>query len=288
MAAKKTKTAEPTSLPNRIETHRIDTQAVRVVRTKLTPDWLERGVEDRDYGIDMMLEAFDGSRPTGVLVLLQIKGHAAGFGQDISMAVPVKTLLYARMFQTPFFLLNVSIEDNAVYFVWLQKYINTRLVSENKRWERQEHITVYFPRDNALDERGLKKIRSLVAYTSHRDAGFSFIANLIWLNRCVEEFEGGSGTPALEQALVHLREIERLDEFLSTYEEYMDELDLSLDLSQFKRTLEKTKTYGHYDYGDDEVVREFMKSLNMIQMMFLSKDDVDTFAAENNDENLPY
>lgn len=76
--------AEITLPPRRTETHRIDTQAVRVVRSKLTPDWVERSVEDRDYGIDMMLEAFDGDQPTGILILLQIKGHAGRFGDDMA------------------------------------------------------------------------------------------------------------------------------------------------------------------------------------------------------------
>lgn len=275
---------ELTSPPNRIEPHRIDTQAVRVVRTKLTPDWLERGVEDRDYGIDMMLEAFDGDRPTGILILFQIKGHAASFKQEISMAVPVKTLLYARMFQTPFFLLTVSVADGRAHFVWLQKYINTRLILEDKRWERQEHVTVYFPRDNILDEDGLEKIRSLVTYTAHRDAGFSFLANLIWLKRYVDEFESDAGQPALEQALVHLKEIERLDEFLETYEEQVEGLDLEL----LRRTLEKAKSYGCYDYGDEEVVSGEMTKLSQIELMFLSKDEVDAFVSENSDEKQPY
>jgi hypothetical protein len=275
---------ELTSPPNRTEPHRIDTQAVRVVRTKLTPDWLERGAEDRDYGIDMMLEAFDGNRPTGVLILFQIKGHAASFEQEISMAVPVKTLLYARMFQTPFFLLTVSVADNRAHFVWLQKYINTRLAIEHKRWERQEHVTVHFPRDNVLDESGLKKIRSLVTYTAHRDAGFSFLANLIWLRRYIEEFDSGAGKPALEQALLHLKEIERLDEFLQAYEDQVEGLDLEL----LRKTLEKAKSYGHYDYGDDEVVNDEMTKLSQIELMFLSRDEVDAFVSENSDEDLPY
>lgn len=272
-----------TSPPTRIESHRIDTQAVRVVRTNLTPDWMERGTEDRDYGIDMMLEAFDGDQPTGVLILFQIKGHAASFEQEISMAVPVKTLLYARMFQTPFFLLTVSVADDRAYFVWLQKYINTRLV-EHKLWERQEHVTVHFPRDNIFDAAGLRKIRKLVTYTAHRDAGFSFLANLIWLKQYVNEFESGSEKAVLEQALVHLKEIERLDFFLNAYEDHIESLDLKL----LKKTLEKAKSYGCYDYGDDQVVTEEMTKLGSIELMFLSKDEIDAFVSENVDENLPY
>ncbi len=275
---------ELTTLPKRIEAHRIDTQAVRVVRNKLTPDWLERGLEDRDYGIDMMLEAFDGDRPTGVLILFQIKGHAASFKQEISMSVPVKTLLYARMFQTPFFLLTVSVADDRAHFVWLQKYINTRLTSEHKRWERQEHVTVHFPRDNVLNGVGLEKIRSLVTYTAHRDAGISFLANLIWLKRYVDEFESGAGKSVLEQALVHLREIEMLEKFLETYEDHVEGLDLEL----LRMTLDKAKSYGQYDYGDDKVVNDEMSRLSQIELMFLSKDEVDAFVSENSDKDLPY
>lgn len=278
------KSTQPTAPPNRTEPHRIDTQAVRLVQSKLTADWLTRSVEDRDYGADMMLEAFDGNKPTGILVLLQIKGHAASFGSNLSMAVPVKTLLYARMFQTPFFLVTVSLEDNAAYFVWLQKYINVRLRSENKRWDRQEHVTIHFPKDNILNAEGLTKIRSLVTYTAHRDAGITFLANLVWLAKIVRELESGAGKPALEQALLRLKEIERLEEFLSAYEEHVD----YPDLERFRKVLTKAMSYGSYDYGDDDFVDSEMTKLHQIQLMFLSQDDVDEFVVGNSEEDLPY
>ncbi len=52
--------------PQRTDEHRIDTEAVRVVRNQFTSDWEERSVEGRDYGMDMMVEAFDGNSPTGI------------------------------------------------------------------------------------------------------------------------------------------------------------------------------------------------------------------------------
>jgi hypothetical protein len=276
--------AEITLPPKRTETHRIDTQAVRVVRSKLTPDWVERSVEDRDYGIDMMLEAFDGDQPTGILVLLQIKGHAAAFGDDIVMAIPVKTLLYARMFQAPFFLVNVSLEDEAVHFVWLQKYINARLTTENRRWNRQAHVNVHFPRDNVLDDIGLAKIRSLVKYTAHRDLGFTFLRHLIWLEQHIYEFRQSGDKPILEQALIRLREIAKLDEFLGSYEEHLEELDLD----RLKNALSKALAYGMFDDDDHIVVDEEMLSLHQIELMFLSQDEIDGFVSEHSNEGLPY
>lgn len=276
--------ADITSPPKRSESHRIDTQAVRVVRSKLTPDWVERSVEDRDYGIDMMLEAFNGDQPTGVLVLLQIKGHAGAFEDDIVMAVPVKTLLYARMFQTPFFLVNVSLEDEAAHFVWLQKYMNTRLTTENRRWNRQAHVNIHFPRDNILNDIGLAKIRSLVKYTVHRDLGFTFLGHLIWLEQRIHEFSQGNDKPVLEQALIHLREISKLDEFLGDYEEHLN----GLDLDRLRNTLSKALAYGMFDDEDHIVVDKEMESLHAIQLIFLAQDEIDGFVAEHSNEGLPY
>lgn len=242
-------------------------------------------MEDRDYGIDMMLEAFDGKSPTGILVLLQIKGHEGAFGsEEVSLSVPVKTLLYARMFQAPFFLLNVSIADSRVHFVWLQKYINTRLTAENPRWNRQDSVKIYFPHDNVLNEAGLAKIRSLVTYVVHRDMGISFLSHLIWLRQYVEEFHVGKGRPALEQAIHRLREIEKLGPFLATYEEFCP----GLNLEKMRIALAKAKSYDEFDYGDDKFVDDQLSQLHAIEMMFLEKDEAEAFVAENTDCDFPY
>jgi len=272
-------------LPNRGKTHRIDTDAVRLVRTKLTSDWVERSVEDRDYGIDMMLEAFDEETPTGILVLLQVKGRQERFSSDeVSLSVPVKTLLYARMFQAPFFLLHASIEDKKVYFVWLQKYINTRLSFDSPRWNRQKKVTIYFPKDNVVDEDGLAKMRSLVKYVTHRDMGITFLGHLIWLQHHVENFHQVQDKRELEQALVRLKEIIKLESFLATYEDSCDELDLE----ELRLALEKTKAYGTFDDGHAELIDTQLTCLHAIEMMFLSKNEQDAFIAENLETDLPY
>lgn len=271
--------------PNRAETHRIDTEAVRLVRTQLTSDWVERSVEERDYGIDMMLEAFDEETPTGILVLLQIKGRKGSFGSDeVSLSVPVKTLLYARMFQTPFFLLHASIEDKKVHFVWLQKYINTRLSLDSPRWNRQEHVNIYFPKDNLVDEGGLEKIRSLVTYVAHRDMGITFLGHLIWLQHHIDNFHHGRDKHEMEQAICRLKEISKLESFLATYEDNSEELDLE----ELRRALEKTKAYGAFDHGHAELIDTQLTCLHAIEMMFLSKDEQDAFVAENLETDLPY
>lgn len=283
---KKSKDSQAFTMPpNRGKTHRIDTEAVRLVRTQLTSDWIERSVEERDYGIDMMLEAFDEENPTGILILLQIKGRKGSFGSDeVSLSVPVKTLLYARMFQAPFFLLHASIEDKQVHFVWLQKYINTRLSLDSPRWDRQEHVNIYFPKDNIFDESGLFKIRSLVTYITHRDMGITFLGHLIWLQHHIDNFHQGQHKHEMEQAISRLKEIIKLKSFLATYEDNSDDLDLE----ELRLVLEKTKAYGTFDHGHIELIDTQLTCLHAIEMMFLSKDEQDAFVVENLDTDLPY
>lgn len=56
--------------PQRTQTHTIDTKSVRRLITTLSEDWLIRDLSDRDYGIDLKLEYFDGISPTGIIIFL--------------------------------------------------------------------------------------------------------------------------------------------------------------------------------------------------------------------------
>lgn len=56
--------------PQRTQTHTIDTKAIRRLITTLSEDWLIRDLSDRDYGIDLKLEYFDGISPTGIIIFL--------------------------------------------------------------------------------------------------------------------------------------------------------------------------------------------------------------------------
>ena len=60
--------------PERSETHRTDTSAVRRLMTQLSSDWVIRDLSERDYGIDLKLEYFNDNKPTGKIVFLQVKG----------------------------------------------------------------------------------------------------------------------------------------------------------------------------------------------------------------------
>ncbi len=276
-----------TLLPQRSDEHRIDSEAVKVVRNQLTADWEERSVEGRDYGIDMMVEAFDGNDPTGKLVLFQIKGRQESFGNEsVSLSVPVKTLLYARMFQAPFFFVHVSVTDKRTYFVWLQKYINTRLTFENPRWIKQGTVKIHFPLDNELNEDGLAKIRSLSTYVAHRDLGIAFLGHLVMLQDHLHDFHSTRARSALSAAIARTKEIAKLEPFFDTYEETCP--DVSVDFDEMLAVLKKAESYGEFDRGDDDIVESNVTNLLAVARMFLSQDEADAFVSENMETHLPY
>ena len=276
---------KPTLPPQRTTEHGIDTDAVRVVQGLLTRDWVTRSTDDRDYGIDMLLEYFDCGQPTGIMVLLQIKGTDASFDAGpTTLAAPVKTLIYARMFQAPFLLVHASNADKKAYFIWVQKYIDTRLTEESPRWDKQKSITVTFPKENALNSVGLAKILGFAKEAGYRDLGFTFMRHLNWFAQYVKDFRDSHRKDALQEALARLKEIARLQPFLANYEETCE----YLDLDELARVLKKAKAFGEFDHGDDKIVDQNLSDLFDIELRFLDKDEGGLLMEDSFDEGYPY
>lgn len=276
-----------TKAPQRVSQHEIDTNALRFVQTKLTPDWVERSYRERDYGVDMMLEVFHGGEPTGTLALLQIKGRDAAFDDDnVALSVPVKTLLYVRAFATPVFLVHVSITSQRAYFVWLQKYINTRLTATNPRWTKQEEVTIHFPQDNTWDALGLSKVRQLATYVAHRDLGIQFLRHLTWLRHNIDDFLSTKDRSAVDQAISRVKEIEKLAPFLAVYEDSVPEV--IVDFDRMRKLLLKAAAYRDFGYEEDEAVLKDVQNLDSVALMFLSNDEDDGYLSSVTATDTPY
>lgn len=153
------------SLPKRTESHRIDSLAMRFIRTKLPVYWIDRDLSERDYGIDLAIEIFnkennsiESEKSTGLLSLIQVKGTSIPLEEHDEYykfpAFPVKTLNYALQFKIPFFLIVVSVNANSLqnstaYFLWLQDYIKKEdNIFLKKNWQKKDTITLYIPKNN--------------------------------------------------------------------------------------------------------------------------------------------
>jgi Domain of unknown function (DUF4365) len=101
-------------LVHRTESHIIDTLAVRKVIAALSANWVIRDLTERDYGIDMMVEYFNGQQPTGKIAFFQIKGTSKPIkirDKQIRFSLHRKTLGYTEYFTVPFFLLYCDVNE---------------------------------------------------------------------------------------------------------------------------------------------------------------------------------
>ncbi len=276
----------PTAPPQRTEEHVTDTLAVRTIQSCLPGNWVERSTDDRDYGIDLLLEHFDGSSPTGRLFLFQVKGTKATFGDvAVKLSVPVKTLLYARMFHAPFFLVHVSLADRRAYFVWLQKYIDIKVHTHSPDWDRQAEVVIHFPMENDLmSDEGQQKLDEFLRSTAHRDQGITFSRHLVQLWNLIHSFYSVKDAALLTQAHTRLQEIRRLKDFLSHYDDGQNRLDLD----RLGRVLGKAAAFNCFDHDEDHFVDKQVAELLMIQTLFLSQGEGDYSDSDPSDPFVPY
>jgi hypothetical protein len=149
-------------LPSRSPSHNIETTALNLIRNTFGGEFLIREQDDRDYGIDIHIERFDGATPTGDVFLAQIKGTEKPFSEPVSIAnFPVMTLNYACLFSAPLFLFYTSTSTKQTKFIWLQKYVEFHLKPNHSKFQNQETITIKFPENNNL-ENNIDKILGIV------------------------------------------------------------------------------------------------------------------------------
>lgn len=222
---------------------------------QLNPDWVIRNLEERDYGIDLQLELFDGDNPTGHMALVQVKGTEKSFADEPSAKIPVKTLHYAELFSIPFFLFRTSLENEETEFIWLQKFISTELEITNPKWRTKKHLKVQIPEPNKLSSNE-KKFRSIVEQQLHHREALSFIRLTDSLRRfLLESLSKERAKSTAEVCLFDLRELKELINFLikesgvahDLWKKELDELEFIMInlLADYENNTVSTKDMTH-------------------------------------------
>ena len=264
-------------MPKRIETHRIDTKAVRTIFTHLNEHWLVRSLEERDYGIDLQLERFDSDDATGDFIFVQVKGTDSAFDEDVKLSFPVETINYALMFDVPFFVFHTSNKSKETKFVWLQKYVELELEPKSPGWKSQGHVTIYFPKGNDLQSND-EKLAEIIKKDKSRKVGVKFLADYEALS--FHEDSVSSGQYAVATACATLvRKLYKLSSFIddqrscSYFEGYSD-------FNSMAEAFDNIAKQNEIDEADHDTVQSGMKFLSDIKLAFLSADDLDAFALE--------
>ncbi|WP_157137872.1 DUF4365 domain-containing protein [Herbaspirillum lusitanum] len=162
--------------PIRTKNHQIDTLAMKKVSLMLGSDLLIRSVDERDYGVDALVESFSDSAIAQIL-LFQVKGTEseihplqASKGGTISLGgFPRRTVAYAEEFVHPFIVAYTSVKDgpldkSPIYYLWLQRYIEYSLEVEDPGWRQdsQDTMTLYIPTVNTISGEN-KRIKNIAA-----------------------------------------------------------------------------------------------------------------------------
>lgn len=139
----------------RTSTHFIEIKSKDCVRSRINSfgdsgDYIFRELSERDYGIDAIIECFDGGVPTGKIAFLQIKGTD-------SVIVPLKrtpvvscgsisvsNLHYAKQNRIPVIIIFVSLKNARPMY-----YADLREVSSEVDFrEGADRVTIHIPQEN--------------------------------------------------------------------------------------------------------------------------------------------
>lgn len=265
-------------MTKRINTHRIDTKAVRTIFTHLNENWLVRSLEERDYGIDLQLERFASDDATGDFIFVQVKGTDNEFKGAVQISgFPVDTINYALMFDVPFFLFHTSNSSKQTKFVWLQKYVEVRLEKDTANWQDQGSVTIYFPEENDLESYD-SKIAEIIKKDKLRKIGVKFLASYESLKLHSESVLGGEVAVASGCA-IETRKLQKLSSFIAEHKDSVHE-GCYTDFNSLPTAYENIASTSRIDSADRETIGSAMKFLEGIKAVFLNQDDVDDFAED--------
>lgn len=258
--------------------HQIDTKAIRKILSQLDEDWLVRNLSERDYGIDLTLERFDGENATGDFILVQVKGTDSEFGNEVKLSkFPTKTIQYSLLFNVPFFVFYTSNATGKTLFVWLQKYADLKLPRTTPGWETQDTVTIYFPEVNDI-AKNKDKLIDIIDKDKSKRIGVKYLSLYESLKIHSEsvllgEFSIGEYCYKACQSIYNMRS------FISRYSiNIPDGSNINiLNLGDAYRDISKTQNIST---DNKDFINKQMEYLEQVKQAFLGDDEFDDFAVE--------
>ena len=143
----------------RTRSHVIETNSINFIKTKIDSfyqngDALAREWNERDYGIDLVIEFFNNGYPTGNIAYLQVKATESKIHKNIRSDyiscpnVSSSSLEYANQNKIPFILIYISMSQPIeFYFVDIQS-LNVGNLIEKANKNLTNKTTVKIPSIN--------------------------------------------------------------------------------------------------------------------------------------------
>lgn len=260
----------------RSESHITDTKAARLVLAQLNEDWLVRSLDERDYGIDLQLERFNGENPTGDFIFAQVKGTAKKFKNSVKFStLKTDTIKYSQMFNVPFFLFYTSIASSETKFVWLQKYADTKLKIDIPKWGDQKTVTIEFPPENDL-KKNIDKVINIIQRDRFKRIGVKFLTLFEGLILHAGSVIDTGELDVSEYCAMVSSDIIAMTSFIGEFGNTLD-IDAHKDLKKLPIAFENIFKSRKISQADKSLIKRCIENLETIKIAFLYADDQDEF-----------
>lgn len=252
----------------RPKSHQIDTQAQRILQSKLPTNWVLRE-QHPDYGIDYEIEVFNNDKPAGIWFRIQLKGKENCREIEDSIAISFKTDTikhYISNVPFPVFLFVVLVQKEEIYWLFLQKYANEKLKVENPEWMKQNSVTIRIPKTNRFSNNFTEiesEARNGMVYSHQLIFGVPHWSVSFTINGAIDDINKFE-----EERRKRLREQNEIDFQLALKYHECDGIEKSqkLLIELFERTKDK-----------DEQVSEHLSSIAGILSFYLVIDERQNF-----------
>lgn len=147
-------------LPQRPRTHNIEELSERFFNNHLPDNWFSHK-PDNDYGVDLIVDLFDGTDATGLELLVQLKSSENRNNSDQeSQTLRVATYNYLLRKLQVVLLVKYVVPDNEAYWILLKD-----MPSPN---QDNDTFTVHIPKANRLSQINWEEIRDYVQEVTNR------------------------------------------------------------------------------------------------------------------------
>ena len=153
----------------RINTHCVETKACDYIRNLIDSyyengDALYRELSGRDYGIDAIIELFEGGVPTGKIAYVQVKGTQKTIvpmktSPYVSCKISASNVFYSFQNRIPVIIILVCVsKEHCFYYGRLQDLITDEHIS---KVEKQKELSIRLPVINSSYD-GLERLFDLI------------------------------------------------------------------------------------------------------------------------------
>jgi hypothetical protein len=147
-------------LPQRPQNHIREELSVRFFNSCLPENWVSHKPQN-DYGIDLIVDLFDGTDASGLELLIQLKSTGeSNDSESESQVLNTSTYNLLKIKLQVVMIVKYVVPDNEAYWILLKDVPNPN--------QDHESLTIHIPKENKLSEINWDRIKEYVRGVTDR------------------------------------------------------------------------------------------------------------------------